>query len=113
MTKLRTFVVALNLVVLCQVTRAADLPDPAKIQPVQILEVPHYCEGAVFDHEGNGYLSEGERIVQFQLDGNSKTWATTGAPNGHKILADGTHLVCDASRHAVLHLSATGEMLKP
>ena len=23
----------------------------------------------------------------------------TGAPNGHKVLGDGTHLVCDASRH--------------
>ena len=34
----------------------------------------------------------------------SDTWAETGAPNGHKILADGTHLICDASQHAVLHL---------
>jgi hypothetical protein len=67
------------------------------------------AEGVVFDREGNGYISEGERIVQFQLDGKSKTWATTGAPNGHKILSDGTHLVCDASRHAVLHLTAAGE----
>jgi gluconolactonase len=38
-------------------------------------------------------------------------WAETGAPNGHRILADGTHLVCDASQHAVLHLSADGKLL--
>src|SRR5689334_11242671 len=113
MTNLRFFVLALSLVVVYRSARAADRPDPAKTQLVQILEVPHYCEGVVFDHEGNGYLSEGERIVQFQLDGKSKTWATTGAPNGHKILADGTHLVCDASQHGVLHLSADGKQLEP
>jgi gluconolactonase len=43
--------------------------------------------------------------------GQGTTWADTGAPNGHKVLADGTHLVCDASRHAVLHLSADGRIL--
>lgn len=31
--------------------------------------------------------------------------------NGHKVLADGTHLVCDASQHAVLHLAADGKLL--
>jgi gluconolactonase len=103
----------LALFVVVHVATAADLPDAAKAPAMQIVEVPHYCEGVVFDHAGNGYLSEGERIVQFQLDGASKTWATTGAPNGHKILSDGTHLVCDASHHAVLHLSASGEMIHP
>jgi gluconolactonase len=29
------------------------------------------------------------------------------------VQADGTHLVCDASRHAVLHLDADGKMLAP
>ena len=92
---------------------AAELPDAAKITPVKVLEVPHYCEGVVFDHAGNGYVSEGDRIVQFSLDGKSSTWAVTGAPNGHKVLADGTHLVCDASRHAVLHLTGDGKLLEP
>ncbi|HVC97633.1 MAG TPA: SMP-30/gluconolactonase/LRE family protein, partial [Pirellulales bacterium] len=92
---------------------AAGLPDPAKTKPVAVLEVPHYCEGVAFDHAGNGYLSEGDTIWQFTLDGKAREWAKTGAPNGHKVLADGTHLVCDASRHAVLHLSADGMMLEP
>jgi gluconolactonase len=90
-----------------------DLPDPVKTKPAQLFTVPHYCEGVVFDHAGNGYISHGEVITIFTLDGKHRTWATTGAPNGHKILADGTHLVCDASRHAVLHLSADGKMLEP
>lgn len=90
---------------------AAELPDPAKVQPVQVLTVPGYCEGVVFDHQGRGYISWGKSITQFTLDGKHRVWAETGAPNGHKILSDGTHLVCDASRHAVLHLTTDGKML--
>jgi len=92
---------------------AAELPDPAQVEIVKLLEVPSYCEGVVFDHLGNGYVSWGKTITQFSLDGKQKIWAETGAPNGHKILADGTHLVCDASQHAVLHLDAAGKMLEP
>jgi gluconolactonase len=78
-----------------------------------LVEVDHYSEGVVFDAQGRGYLSEGKVIQQFTLDGQKKVWAETGAPNGHKILADGTHLVCDAGQHAVLHLSADGKTLEP
>ena len=92
---------------------AADLPDPAKVTTVKLLEVPSYCEGVVFDHDGKGYISWKDTITQFTIDGKQQVWAVTGAPNGHKIMADGTHLVCDASRHAVLHLDAAGKMLEP
>src|SRR6185295_13219924 len=90
----------------------AGLPDASKVQPVKLFEVDHYCEGVVFDHEGKGYVSHGTVIEQFTLDGKHHVWAETGAPNGHKILADGTHLVCDAKSHAVLHLSRDGKRLK-
>ncbi len=86
---------------------------PKSAEAVKLFEVPHYCEGVVFDHAGQGYVSEGETIVQFSPDGSHRNWAVTGSPNGHKVLADGTHLVCDASRHAVLHLSADGKLLDP
>jgi gluconolactonase len=88
-----------------------QLPPDGEVTPVELLKVDNYCEGVVFDAAGLGYLSHGEVIVQFTLDGQGKVWAKTGAPNGHKILADGTHLVCDASRHAVLRLSADGALL--
>ena len=78
-----------------------------------MFRVPNYCEGVFFDHDGNGYISWGKTITKFTLDGKHAVWAETGAPNGHKILADGTHLVCDASQHAVLHLSADGKLLEP
>jgi gluconolactonase len=90
-----------------------ELPQPDKAKTVEMFRVPNYCEGVVFDHAGNGYVSWGKTITRFSLDGKHAPWAETGAPNGHKILADGTHLVCDASRHAVLRLSAEGKLLEP
>ena len=94
-------------------TSAADLPDPAKTNTVEMFVVPNYCEGVVFDHAGDGYISWGKTITKFSLDGKHGDWAVTGAPNGHKVLSDGTRLVCDASHHAVLRLSADGKMLEP
>jgi gluconolactonase len=93
--------------------QAEGLPDAASVQAIKLFEVADYCEGVVFDAQGRGYVSHGKFIVQFTLDGKNKVWAETGAPNGHKILADGTHLVCDASQHAVLHLAADGKLLDP
>lgn len=89
----------------------AELPKAESVKAVQLFTVPSYCEGVVFDKEGRGYVSWGKSITRFTVDGENKVWAETGAPNGHKILADGTHLVCDASQHAVLHLSADGKLL--
>lgn len=92
---------------------AQELPPADKTMTVEMFRVPNYCEGVVFDHEGKGYISWGKSITQFTLDGKNAIWAETGAPNGHKILADGTHLVCDASHHAVLHLAVDGKPLDP
>jgi gluconolactonase len=104
---------SLAWIVVCLPLAAQELPDPAKTRTVEMFRVPAYCEGVVFDHQGRGYISWGKSITQFTLDGKHEVWAETGAPNGHKVLADGTHLVCDASHHAVLHLSADGKMLEP
>jgi gluconolactonase len=90
---------------------SADLPGHSWVKPQKLFEVGQYCEGIVFDHAGNGYISHGDRITQFSLEGKTNTWAITGMPNGHKILADGTHLVCDASHKAVLHLDASGKII--
>jgi gluconolactonase len=92
------------------VAAAAGFPADS-VKAVELFQVDNYCEGVVFDAQGRGYVSHGKFIVQFTLDGKNKVWAETGAPNGHKILADGTHLVCDASQHAVLKLSAEGKLL--
>jgi gluconolactonase len=102
------------LVLFCgRATLSQELPQPDKVKTVEMFRVPNYCEGVCFDHAGNGYISWGKSITKFSLDGKNAVWVETGAPNGHKILADGTHLVCDASHHAVLKLSADGKLLEP
>jgi gluconolactonase len=93
--------------------KGQELPQPDKAKTIEMFRVPKYCEGVCFDHAGRGYISWGKTITRFELDGKHAPWAETGAPNGHKILADGTHLVCDASQHAVLRLSVDGMLLEP
>ena len=90
---------------------AQDLPPVDKVQAKKLFEVPSYCEGVVFDHNGKGYISWDKTLTQFNLQGEHSDFAVTGAPNGHKVLADGSHLVCDASQHAVLHLDPSGKPL--
>lgn len=90
-----------------------DLPTEHSVKLTKVAEVPGYSEGIVFDHRGNAYISDipNGTIYRITSDGQANAWATTGAPNGHKILADGTHLVCDGSQHAVLHLDKNGKLL--
>lgn len=92
---------------------AVQLPPAASVTPVKVTEVPGYTEGVVFDKAGQAYISDTNHgnIYRVAPDGTTTLWATTGAPNGHKILPDGTHLVCDGSQHAVLHLDANGTVI--
>jgi len=89
----------------------AALPVESEVKIEQVCTVPSYCEGIVFDRAGNAYISHGRFISRVGRDGKPVTWAETGAPNGHKVLPDGTHIVCDASQHAVLHLDANGKVV--
>ncbi len=94
-------------------TTRFELPDAKAVKPEKVVEVPEYSEGIVFDHAGNAYISHGDTITKITPAGRPGTWAKTPAPNGHKILADGTHLVCDGKAHAVHHLDADGKQLDP
>jgi len=112
-TRLRLYIVLASAIGSMPSLYAQELPTAAAAKTIEMFRVPRYCEGVCFDHEGNGYISWDKAITKFSLDGKNSVWTETGAPNGHKILADGTHLVCDASQHAVLHLSTEGKMLDP
>jgi gluconolactonase len=92
----------------------AGLPPEGDVKAVKVVEVPGYSEGAVVDADGAVYLSDVYHGIIYRIgaDGEAKVWAETGAPNGHKILADGTHFVCDGSQHAVLRLDASGKILE-
>jgi gluconolactonase len=91
----------------------AGLPPESGVKVSKVLEVPGYSEGVVIDADGAVYLSDVYHGVIYRIgrEGEARVWATTGAPNGHKILSDGTHLVCDGSQRAVLRLDATGKIL--
>jgi gluconolactonase len=92
---------------------ADELPADSSIKPVEVVRTGDYSEGVVVDHVGNLYFSHGKIVTRVTPEGKTSTWAETGSPNGHKILADGTHLICDASRHALLHLDSSGKELAP
>src|SRR5436190_12462827 len=105
MTKLSFACAAFSIVLF------AVAADTKEATPVRLLTVPDFCEGVVFDRDGAGYISHGETVSRFTPDGKHELWAKTGGPNGHKILADGTHLLCDRTHKAVLRLSKEGKML--
>jgi gluconolactonase len=107
---MRSFLLTLSLA--AAVAAARDLPPNGSVTPVKIAEVPGYCEGIVFDRAGQAYISDTRHgtIYRVAPDGKTTLWAKTAAPNGHKVLADGTHLVCD--KGAVLHLDAHGTKIR-
>jgi gluconolactonase len=90
---------------------AATLFSAERLQPVEITRFRSFSKGIACDYNGNVYVSHGRFLSRVSLDGKKAFWTETGAPDGHKVLADGTHLVCDGSRHAILHLDAQGKVL--
>lgn len=102
----------LTLLLTVSALAQSGLPAQTAVKPVKIAEVPGYCEGIVFDRAGQAYVSDTQHgtIYKISPDGKVTIWASTPAPNGHRILADGTHLVAD--KGAVLHLDANGKKLR-
>lgn len=90
-----------------------SLPPESGVTAVKVVEVPGYTEGVVVGADGSVYVSDVYNGIIYRIgaDGAAKVWARTGAPNGHKILPDGTHLVCDGKEHAVLRLDAAGRVI--
>lgn len=93
------------------VAQRGSLPPESAVTPVKVVEVPGYCEGIVFDRAGQAYISDTNHgtIYRVSPEGTATEWAKTPAPNGHKIRADGTHLVCD--KGAVRRFDADGKPL--
>jgi gluconolactonase len=103
----------LAVVLIPAAVNSGGLPAESDVRPVKVLEVPGYTEGVVVDRDGAIYISDvyNGTIYRVANEGEPRVWAKTGAPNGHKILPDGSHLVCDGSQHAVLHLNAAGKII--
>jgi gluconolactonase len=89
----------------------ASLLAVERLRPIDVARFPAYTSSIAFDSSGNAYVAYGRLISRMSPDGKAAVWAETGAPRGHKVLPDGTHLVCDASHRAVLRLDAQGRIL--
>ncbi len=105
--------ISLGLILMTMIFSTSQLPSEKNVKLSKVVEIPGYCEGIVFDHSGNAYISDTQNgeIYRVTSSGEASVWAKTGAPNGHKVLADGTHLVCDGSQRAVLHLDSGGKVI--
>ena len=90
------------------------LPDPSTIEPVEVLHLDHYCEGPVIDRHGALYISacSGGYVLKRTPDGAFVEWTTVQRPNGHKILPNGDHLLCDTEGGRVLRLDTDGRILE-
>ena len=60
---------------------------------------------------GNLFVSHGKSsVAKINRKGQVQPWLHVEKPNGHKILPDGTHLLCVKS--AILHVSSDGSVIR-
>ena len=94
-----------SLLFLLAATAVGELPAEEDVVLREVVRVPVYTEGIVFD-----------LIYRVRFDGDrmaeTDEWSKPGQPNGHKILADGTHLVCVADPPGIAHLDAGGKTIE-
>jgi gluconolactonase len=84
---------------------------PEKVNPRVVAELDGYSEGVVQDQQGAIYVSLLRRGAVYRLDsgGQLAVWLRVPEPNGHKVLADGTHLI--AARGGVHRVAPSGQLL--
>lgn len=107
------------LVLLAALAFSCSSPEPPaerqaaapQAEPVLVAEIGKFNEGIVVDHYGNLYVSHEDQISRIEPSGDVSAWASTPSPNGHKVMADGRHIVCDREG-AVYILDASGQTLR-
>ena len=96
-----------------QKEREAVLPPDSAIKPVLVLLTKDKtAQAPVLDYDGSVYFSHGKDIRIVTPNGRHRLWSFQPGPRGHRILPDGSHLVCDAARGAVLQLDSLGRRLE-
>jgi gluconolactonase len=88
-------------------------PAMADVIPVEVARSPTYTEGPVFDREGNLFFSHNHGIFRLSSTGELVDWVMDPEAgfNGHKILPDGTHLVCASKKKAVWRMDRAGKFV--
>jgi gluconolactonase len=82
------------------------------MSPVAVAKADSYLEGPVFDRAGNLYVSSLTSVLKIS-GGTVGVWLgdAEAGYNGHKILPNGDHLICEMNKHAVWRYNARGESL--
>jgi gluconolactonase len=84
-------------------------------QPLtEVAQSPTYTEGPVFDAQGYLFYSHNHGIYRLAPDGRREEWIndSNAGFNGHKILPDGTHLVCAAKQGEIWLMSSDAKLLR-
>lgn len=76
-----------------------------------VASTDEFSEGPVFDYQGNLFFTHGRFVSKVSPSGDVVVWTETEGANGHKVLPDGTHLLCAPGERAILHLDQDGERL--
>jgi len=83
----------------------------ATSEPELVAATDEFSEGPVFDSSGNLFFTHGRFVSRVRPDGRQEVWTETEGANGHKVLPDGTHLLCAPGEKAVLRLDENGKRL--
>ena len=96
-------------------SQSAQLPPESETRAEPLHELGEFLEGIVFSSDGTAYVSDvtGGSVYRFSPDSEPETWATAGAPNGHKILGDGTHVIAEMSDGALIRFDTSGSPVEP
>ena len=102
--KTHSFVLILLNYLLISTAFNTNVFSQSEITPVEICRTQTYSEGPIFDKEGNIYISESYRgpVIKITPEGDTTTWTVLEEPNGHEILPDGNHLICDMRMQAIV-----------
>ena len=94
-------------------TERLQLPIPT----VEVItQLPNFGEGVVFDREGRLFVSSPftNSVLLINETGEPQVWSEVENPNGHKVLADGTHVVMERAESGgqVTFISPDGDVLR-
>lgn len=94
-------------------TARLQLPVP---QFSLVANLPRFGEGVVFDRQGRLFVSDpfANAVLLVSAAGEVQEWAQLSMPNGHKVLANGTHVVLERSEQggAIAYLDQSGQVVR-
>ena len=84
-------------------------------RPIEVAASDTFTEGPVFDANGALFFSNRTSVMRLSPEGKLSTWIEDAEAgfHGHRILKDGSHLVCASRGAKVLKVSAEGRIVGP